>query len=88
MINQGSLQMDQGEFERMIIETHTNSAVTKAQMETFVNTTFPAHEKTDAETAKIAKDAQKKVSRAVWMTGGAIVLMTILEAAHALGIIH
>lgn len=80
--------MDQGEFEKLIIETHTNSAVTKAQMDTFVNTTFPAHVKADEETAKIARSAEKKVARAVWMTGGAIVLMSVLEAAHALGLIH
>lgn len=74
--------------EETLTKIQIDTAVSRQMLEDFITKTFPNHVKQDEETAKIARTAEKKVSRAVWMVMGAVGLITILESAHALGILH
>lgn len=77
--------MDQDDFNRMLIEVHSDLKVTKTLMENFVNNTFPLHVKDDEHTRSIANKATGKINKIFYSVSGAAFLLMAAEGARALG---
>lgn len=76
-----------------------DTAHTRALMETFIGTTFPAHVKSDdanaviaasasASAAKIAASANGKINKFLWAGGGVMFLFGAIATAHEIGLFH